>query len=508
MTFHTLFSMALLGAAVPISATPQFAHVFGDHAVLQRETKLRIWGFGARQGQVLKLRFESGLIPITIDPTGRWEANISPLAASSHGKAFTLLADGEVVDEIKDVLIGDVWLAAGQSNMQFAVKGMLKGMPESQSWIDSCNRPTVRFRRIGDPVLKDVRVEPEDLKARQTWGLMTPTSALGFSAAAAVFARQLSESLQVPIGIIDVSWGGKPIEPFIPREAYSTPLLQQIINLAGKGKLEELAHLHGGVIIRNPEGHPGAIFNARMNPIISYRLKGFIWYQGESNAGRGEDPREYRHKTRALVEGWRKRWNNQNLPFYFVQLPSYEPAPGWIRMREEQRRSLTIPNTGMVVTIDIRGEGIHPPDKISIGRRLAKLALDDAHGSTRGNAASPNYKSHRIEGNRIHIQFSNVETGLMIGNKPSMAAAVETKESTLNWFEVADKHGKWHTATARIEKQIVIVSSDKLLAPIAVRYACHVQPQGGNLYNRAGLPVSPFCTSLKLLPWADQATKK
>ena len=333
---------------------------------------------------------------------------------------------------------------------------------------------------------------------------MTPDSVLAFSAVAAVFARELQEQLQVPVGIIDVSWGGKPIEPFIPREAFSTPLLGRIRELADADKLEELKQLRGGVIIRNPEGYPGAIFNARMAPVVPYGLCGFLWYQAESNAGRGEDPREYRYKMQALVEGWRARWKNEKLPVYFVQLPSYPPASGWIRMREEQRLALTIPDTAMAVTIDIRGEGIHPPDKLSVGRRLSRLALVQSYGRAELESSGPLYQSHRVVRSNIRVRFTHVKSGLMVGEKPGVLPARETSGAPLRWFEVAGGNKIWHAAEARIDGEEVVVSARQVANPVAVRYACQTQPQGGNLYNRAGLPASPFCSHLEMLPWANQ----
>ncbi len=499
-----ILSWAAFVAAVP--ASPRLAGVFGDHVVLQRDRPIPVWGFGARPGQELGLRFDGISIPARIEASGRWRADLPAQTATAAGGNLSLLLDGQEVDVARDVVVGEVWLAAGQSNMQFPVRGMLKGLPETQPWVDACDLPAVRFRRVNDPVPARRGAEASDLASREAWRPMSPKTVPGFSAVAAVYARRLHEALNVPIGVIDVSWGGKPIEPFIPREAFTGSTLRRILQRADADDLDALAKLEGGVIIRNPEGHPGAIFNGRMAPVVPFALRGFLWYQAESNCGRGEDPRDYRHKMKAMIEGWRACWDADDLPVYFVQLPSFPFATGWIRMREEQRRAQAIPHSSMAVTFDVRGEGIHPPDKLSVGRRLAGLALARTYGRNTGAAVGPAYESHRVEGNQLRVHFANADAGLMVGDKPGLGPAKEI-DVPLRWFEVAGRDGVWHPATARIQGSEVIVASDAVAQPVEVRYACHVQPQGGNLYGRNGLPASPFCSKLEWLPWEDHGAK-
>lgn len=486
-----------------VEAAPRFAHAFGDHAVLQRDAPVRVWGSGAGSSGKLEIRFGRLEVAVSVDSDGNWNAALPAMSGSRIGQKLELLEDGTPVAVVNDVVVGEVWLAAGQSNMQFPVRGMLKGVPEAKAWVDEAERPAIRFRRVNDPVLADRKAEARDLKAREAWARMTPKSALVFSAVAAVFARELEAELDVPIGIIDVSWGGKPIEPFIPRDRFTTPLLREIVRLADADKLDELAKLEGGLIIRNPQGHPGAIYNARMAPWENYGLRGFLWYQAESNAGKGEDPRHYADKMKAMAEGWRKRWGDKLSPLYFVQLPGFPGATGWIRMREEQRLAATIPNSAMAVTIDIRGEGIHPPDKISVGRRLAALALEKTYRNGVSNSEGPMYRSHEIRGGVVRVLFDPVGGGLMVGDKPGVAPAEEIPGAPLRWFELAGEDGVWHPARAEIRGGAVWVSSDAVVKPVAVRYACGTEPRGGNLYNREGFPVSPFCSDLKLLPWKD-----
>lgn len=503
-----------------LHAEPHFAACFGDHAVLQRGERTQIWGYGATPGNPLTIRLGATETTAVMQSDGQWGAVFSNLETSSREQTLELLESGKAVTSVRGVLVGEVWLAAGQSNMQMQVRSMVKDSRQVQSgsvmekfsptenWLLSASFPTIRFRRVNDTVLPDRNAEASDLASREPWIKMSPESVVHFSATAAVFAREIAEALDCPVGIIDVSWGGKPIEPFIPREAFNTDFLSKLKSLADSERLEELEKLRGGAIIRNSEGYPGAIFNARMAPIARYRLAGFLWYQAESNAGRGEDPRDYRLKMGALASGWRERWGDSSLPLNFVQLPSFPDATGWIRVREEQRRALEIPNTAMAVTIDIKGEGIHPPDKLEVGKRLAKHALKNTYQKEEITASGPKYQDHTVAGDSVTIRFSECHGGLVAGNRPLFSEVKLDEEGSLKWFDVAGADGKWHTASATIEGDTVVVSSTDEPNPIAVQYACHTNPQGGNLYNRAGLPASPFCSNLRMLGWQDQPPKE
>ncbi|MDF1753492.1 MAG: sialate O-acetylesterase [Verrucomicrobiales bacterium] len=497
-------TLLLLIFPVISPAGPQFATCFGDDSVLQRGETTQVFGFDADPTTKLMVQFGDHSAEASIQPNGRWNATLKNLAATDVGLTLKLIENNTVVDALSGIVVGDIWIAAGQSNMQMQVRQMQQGMPPAGDWADSANLPQIRFRRVNDAVNPDQNLESNQLEERAPWLKMTPEHVGHFSAVAAVFAREIATTVKCPIGIVDLSWGGKPIEPFIPSDHFSTPLLRHIKDLADTGKLEELKSLHGGVIIRNPEGYPAAIFNARMAPLSEMRIKGFLWYQAESNAGKGEDPREYREKMTALASGWRERWNQRELPFYFVQLPAYGPAAGWIRMREEQRRALAlIPNSAMAVTIDIKGEGIHPPDKLEVGKRLASCALNHTYGLKHIATTGPVYQSHETDGSAIVVHFSNTEGGLVVGDRP-LFSEVNFTDRKLQWFEVAGEDGVWHSASATIKADTVRVSSLQEPAPVAVRYACHTNPQGGNLYNRAGLPASPFCSDLTMLPWEDQ----
>ena len=491
-----------------LQSEPHFASIFGDNAVLQSGPSTKVWGFGADPSGDYTLQFGDRSAEATVLGNGLWKATLSNLPRSADPKELTLLESGKAVVSLRDIVVGEIWLAAGQSNMQMQVKSMRKDMPPAQDWVDSASLPQVRFRRVNDPVLSDSKREATDLATSAPWIKMSPESVPEFSAAAAVFARQIAEELQCPVGIIDVSWGGKPIEPFIPRKAFTPPFLSRIKELADENKLDDLKQLRGGVIIRNPEGYPGAIFNARIAPLTQYGLAGFIWYQAESNAGKGEDPRRYRHKMAALADGWRARWKDDSLPLLFVQLPSFPKATGWIRAREEQRLSLEIPHTSMAVTIDIRGEGIHPPDKLEVGKRLARCALKNTYNIKDIVASGPRCTGHKANGSKLIVRFSETHGGLRSGNRPLFSAVEFSETKDVKWFEVAGADGEWHEASAHIAGETVIVASDQEPSPVSVRYACGTTPQGSNLYNGAGLPASPFCSDLELLEWDDHGKEK
>ena len=228
------------------------------------------------------------------------------------------------------------------------------------------------------------------------------------------FAKRLHGELGVPIGIIDTSWGGKPIEGFIPRSEFEkNEILRPILELSDTDRIEELKKIEGGVFIRNEAGHPGRIFNGRIAPLIPYSVQGAIWYQGESNAGIDEDPRGYRHKMEALTNGWRKAFDNLQMPIYFVQLPPFRSELiAWARLREEQRLSLDLTNVGMAVTIDLRSSNIHPPNKIDVAERLARWPLAKVYKTSKGIPSGPIFESAIFEGNEVRVEFSYVGKGI------------------------------------------------------------------------------------------------
>lgn len=475
----------------------KIARVFSNHGVLQRGVKVPVWGV-AEPAVKVTVEFAGQSRSVVSGEGGNWMVELEPLEASAVGNRMTVSA-GKATVEVRDLLVGEVWYASGQSNMEMKLGACAKKLEFVREVIAEPESRMIRTMRIGNG---DTAEPLEDLTGDVAWQLDTPGNRSGQSAAAYFFARELHNELKVPIGIIEGSWGGKPIEGFIPREQFEkNPRLETILKLSEADELERLAGIEGGVIIRNTAGMPGRIFNSRIAPVAPYAVKGFIWYQGESNAGTGEDPRHYREKMRALVEGWRSAWKQDELPFYFVQLPSFnDSAGGWVRLREEQRLSLEIPKTGMAVTIDLRDSDIHPSNKVDVGKRLASWALAKDYRKA-VPFSGPLLQTIKLEGRQIRVSFEHFGDGLMVAQKEGLADPVESKEMKLAHFEVADDSGKWHTAEAIIEGATVVVQCDAVAKPIAVRYACEGDPENANLYSRAGLPASPFCSKLEFLPW-------
>lgn len=483
--------------SVPPIQNLSVADVFTDNAVLQQGVKLPVWGT-ASAGEKVTVQFAGQTKTVQASRKGAWRLDLTPLESVAEGKRL-IVESGEQRLEFQNVLVGEVWYASGQSNMQMTLEACARKIPTFREIIEAPRTDDIRVLRIDEPD------SPEPLKQRQkmsVWQIDTAANRLRQSAVAYFFARKLRAELGVPVGIIEGSWGGKPIEGFVPRSQFvKHDTLRPILSLAEQGKLSELARITGGVIVRNTAGMPGRIFNARVAPIAPYAVRGFVWYQGESNAGRGEDPRNYQEKMRALVEGWRDEWERPELPFYFVQLPPFsETATGWIRLREEQRRSLAIKHTGMAVTIDLPDTDIHPANKLDVGDRLALWALAETYGQ-KVPFSGPLFKSATIENNAIRVEFRHADGGLMIAHKDGLNPVKPTPDGELAHFEIADKSGNWYSAEGRIDGSTVLVRSSAVTNPRAVRYACSGAPSNANLYNQAGLPASPFCSDLQLLPW-------
>lgn len=492
-----LFSILMIAGSC-LGSPLSVAKIFADHGVLQRDVPVPVWGW-ATAGKEVTVEFAGQSKKTVSDEDGRWFVELARLDEDATGRRLTVTSDDEKV-EVKGLLVGEVWYASGQSNMQMTLGACAKKLEKIAGMVSEPESRLIRTLRIGNPDSAD---ELEDLPEPVVWQLDLAKNRTEQSAAAYFFARQLHDDLKVPVGIIEGSWGGKPIEGFIPREQFAKRAeLKPILELSKAGDLDAIKELEGGVIIRNTAGMPGRIYHARIAPVAPYALKGFIWYQGESNAGNGEDPRNYRFKMEGLVGGWRSAWKNEDLPFCFVQLPSFnDSATGWVRLREEQRRSLNIRQTGMAVTIDLLDPDIHPSNKLDVGGRLARWALAETYGRELA-FSGPLFKSIKIEGRQIRVSFDHVGDGLMIAKKGGLEAPVEIEGGSPAHFEVADQSGVWRPAEARISGKEVWVSHPSIKNPVAVRYACEGEVEKANLYNRAGLPASPFCSKLEFLPWS------
>jgi sialate O-acetylesterase len=506
-------------ACVPAAADVKLPGVFGDHMVLQRGLAVPVWGW-AEPGEEVTVRFAGQEKEATTDGLGKWTVRLEPVEANNEGRSLEIVGSNKVV--LRDVLVGDVWVCSGQSNMEWPVSASMNAQQE----IAAAKFPAIRLFDVRGHITAPL----PQTDAPGNWQVCSPETVPGFSAVGFYFGRHLHRESGVPVGLIGTNWGGTRIEPWTPPVGFrSVPELrslaaevnrfdptvpegkktwesyfQNVEDWAGRSR----AALRAGAPLPAPiprpgftsGGQPTAIYHAMVHPLAPYGIRGAIWYQGESNGGEGI---EYFHKMQALIGGWRQVWNQGEFPiyFYFVQLanwqqPNDEPAggDGWARVREAQRQALTIPHTGMAVTTDIGEAGdIHPRNKQDVGVRLARWALRDVHGKQMV-VSGPLYREMKVEGKAIRVSFDHVGGGLIVGQKQGLAPTQEVDGGKLKRFAIAGEDRQWHWADAQIDGDTVVVSCGDVPKPVAVRYAYSMNPEGANLYNQEGLPAAPFRT--------------
>lgn len=517
-----LLPLILLIASSPAFAALSLPHFFSDHMVLQRERAAAIWG-KADPGAEVIVAFKGRSAAARADADGRWRARIETGPADAQGAVLTLTTGSEKV-EIKDVLVGEVWFASGQSNMHFT----MNRAPEYAGLIAESNHPGLRM--FNAPVVTALENQ-YDIDG--CWQAATPETVPGFSAVAFFFARKLHLELGIPVGVIKSAWGGKPVETFTSREALNTlPATQAMVSDlreadsqydAAKAQAayeKALEHWKTAMAAskgrpagerkrlgKKPEapkrplateGKPGVLFASMIHPFVGFTMRGAIWYQGEANAKPGAVP--YDQTLPLMVNDWRKRWNDE-FSFYFVQLANFhEPstAPGtpdaWALLQDRMRRVLdTTPKTGMAVINDVGdAKDIHPKNKKDPGERLARWALAKDYGRDLV-WSGPLFKSSRPEKNGVLVTFDHAGSGLKARDG-----------GALKRFEIAGTNKVWHWADATVEgRDSVRVSSPKVPQPVAVRYAWAANPEGANLVNSEGLPASVFRTD----DWNDVEIK-
>ena len=488
--------------------------------VLQRDRPVLLWGWG-EPGEPIQVTFSGQSVRTATDRAGKWQVRLAPLPANATPQ--DLVVAGHNTVRVSDVLVGDVWLCSGQSNMAFGLGGC-----DADADIRSANFPAIRFLHYWE---RFAATPQDDIGA--SWQQVSPATAANCMAVAFYFARRVYQEVRVPLGLVACTVGGTEIECWMPPEAFRTPTLRPIEQRLTAAVAQYEASLPSAVDamerwlgtaklalaqkkpVPPPPRYPvhpnedrngtwvrtESLFNGMVAPLIPLAIKGVLWYQGENN---GEELEPYIEKQKALVESWRARWGYV-FPFYYVQLaswlkPSVQPsgddvAPRWQRCREAQRRSLSLPQTGMAVTIDIGEAGdIHPKNKLDVGERLALWALAKDYGRTELVYSGPLFRAQQVEGKQLRLHFDHVGGGLMVGKKDGRRPAVEEKGGTLRRFAIAGADRQWHKAEAKIDGDTVVVSAPQVPQPVAVRYAYALNPDGCNLYNRAGLPASPFRT--------------
>lgn len=483
--FVLLFAVSLARADVSLPK------VFSSHMVLQRDMPIHVWGFSAPDEKVT-VDFHGSSASATADNLGRWSVY---LPAQSAGGPFAMTVKAANTIQLDDILLGDLWIASGQSNMEMPLAGFSNApLKDSDKEIAAANHPEIRLLLVE----RDTSEYPlDDIKAAKGWSVCTPDTARNFSAAAYFFARDIQEHQHVPIGLVDSTWGGTPAEAWvslggIAADAGLMPVFaaraDRMRDEAGEQRLDALvkqAKAEGKTPPKqgyhpNPMSYgPANLFNAMIAPFTPMPIRGVIWYQGETNS-KLNTVGLYNRLFSTLIQDWRRQWRQGDFPFFFAQISAYQSTPqeNWGLLRDAQRRTLSLANTGMAVTSDVGNEtNVHPSDKQTVGARLALLARNKVYGE-KVTASGPLFRLAYPEGGAMHVWFDYAEGLTAHGGE-------------LQGFEIAGADGTFVPATAHIEGNSVVATTPSVTEPKYVRYAWPNFPPN-NLYNGAGLPASTF----------------
>ena len=476
--------------------------IFSDHLVLQAEAPVKVWGW-ADPAEPITVAIADQTHATTASSTGEWEVILQPLPSNAVPTTLTITGHNQVM--IRDVLLGEVWLGSGQSNMELRTKDAQNfGQEQANARFPQIRQFTVRRNARPDAVAE---VQGE-------WQVCSPSTVGEFSAVLYFFGRELHQELRQPVGLINSSWGATPIQTWMPLAAVQSspgyaaflekrkeelakwPEQEQKI-LASIREWESEAGKSPGPSNRPKPWNPGppnagqqmpaGAYQGMIHALTRFRIRGLLWYQGENNAREGAaGAAEYTDLLTRLIASWRAAWALPDLPFLFVQLPNFiEPRDStgvsWARFREAQARVLAIPHTGMAVTIDVgEPDFIHPHNKQAVGHRLACLALADIY-QRKIPAHAPMFERYWITEGEIHLEFKNAEGGLKARGAP------------VTGFAIAGADRVWHPAQARVDGDGLVLSSAAVPAPVAARYGWANNP-ACNLYNRGDLPLAPFRT--------------
>lgn len=506
------FVVCLFSTTLPSLAAPVLPSLFTDHAVLQQGIKIPVWGW-AEPGETIRVQFAGQEKNTVADAGGRWRVDLDPLPACREPRDLTVTGKDlkSQISDLKcaDVLVGEVWLASGQSNMGWKIHESDNAAAE----IAAATNTLIRLFKV--PYVWNER--PQD-RCGGAWQVTSTNSLPEFSAVAYQFGKKLHQELNgIPIGLIGAYWGNTRIETWTPRAAFNL-------------KPDEFPP-PGEPFGVNSTSAVTKVYNAQIAPLIPCAIRGVIWYQGENN---GDDKMAYLPKMKTLIASWRDAWGQGPFPFYYAQLARFmmsdlrNPAggDGWAWVREAQRQAMGVTNTGMICLIDT-GEpyDVHPRNKHIVGQRFALWALAQTYGKP-VVCSGPLYRNHTVEGSTIRLRFDYVGSGLCAG-KPSAPAALApasaprkkalqledltaeppaespaadgasvmaTPKPRLNLFSIAGADKVWHAAEAVIDGDTVVVSSPSVPHPVAARYAFYGNPQTVSLYSQNGLPASPFQT--------------
>ncbi len=494
----------LVAAQFVARADVTLAPLFADHAVLQRGKPIPVWGRAAA-GEHVTVSFRGQTGGTTTASDGRWIVYLGALEASAE--PANLVVTGKNTLTVHDVLVGEVWLCSGQSNMEFVVRSPTNPffrVANAEAEVAAGNFPLIRHFKVA----RTEADAPADAVGG-SWTVCSPETVDQFTAVGYFFARSLYGKLHVPIGLINSTYGGTPVESWMSAFALNSSPAFAIVRERWRQTLAEYpqkkieydaaadqwqkardaAKAAGKAFTDRPPrpppgpGHqwtPTGLFNGMINPLLPCALRGILWYQGETNAPR---PTEYHALFAALITAWRAHFGQDDLPFYFVQLPNYANRnPGgtdWALLREGQAQTLSLPQTAMAVTIDIGDpNNVHPRNKQEVGRRLALIAEKRLYGIP-GDDSGPMFAGAVVEGAAMRVHFTHGDNGLVAHDQPVQS------------LELAGADKIFHPAQGRIEGDTLLVSAPLVRQPVAVRYAWHNAPEA-NLFNGAGLPAAPF----------------
>ncbi|WP_225551209.1 sialate O-acetylesterase [Sphingobacterium bovistauri] len=497
-----IFSFIFLSFSLALFAGLRLPSVLSNNLVLQQDTLVKIWGWG-KAGAIVKIvpSWSKETYQAKVSADGKWNLSLKTTKTSSKAQQISITSDDKLII-IQNILIGEVWLASGQSNMDFPMAkstGWRTGVPNADEDIKKANYPEIRIFHVKQSL--SPFVELEDCGGE--WKILTPDNVKSFSAIAYYFGEELFKNLKNPVGLIQSTWGGTQAEAWTPKSYMSQNTLYKQLythqeELFNNYKKDSLAYtvtldnyeknkvndpkITKPKVPKNPNNNQAlsTLWIAMIRPLVPYTIKGVIWYQGESNNVRASD---YFNVFSNMILAWRSEWRQGNIPFYFVQIaPHYKQSP---ELREAQLQTYAqIRNTGIVVITDVGDStDIHPRDKKTPALRLAKWALAEQYGF-KIQKAGPIFSNVNFEKDKAAVEFQHVGDGLYCsGNE-------------IKGFEIAGVNGVYFKATAHIIKDKVVVNAVQVLEPKYVRYGWGNFFQV-NLFNRAGLPASPFRSSIQ-----------
>ena len=466
-TLLFLLIIVFFGQSITAQNKLRLPSLVSDNMVIQQSTQINIWGWAEKKKNVeITPSWNNALQLTQSDKEGKWKTTLN---TPSAGGPFTIkISSNKETISIENVMVGEVWLASGQSNMEMPIKGYAsEPINGNNALILHSKNPNIRMFTVK----RNSNPQPV-VDCVGTWKESSPENTPDFSAVAYVFAQNINRVLDVPVGIIHSSWGGTPVEAWTQKEVIERAVTAE----------EKSTFRFNSAQDKQEEDAPSQLFNGMIHPLLNYKIKGVIWYQGESNRN---NPKVYQKTFPLMIQNWRQLWYNKKMPFYYVQIAPYGRYSGEVNsalLRETQLKTMgLLDQVGMAVTLDIgEHQSIHPAEKIKVGERLSYWALAKDYNVEGIQFSGPVYKSHKIDGDKIMISFDYASLGLSTYGQP------------LNNFEIAGTDGIYHPAKAKILRNGTLeVFSEKVKDPKEVRYGWK-NFLVGTLFNTFGLPASSF----------------